>query len=413
VPEKHAPSFLLAHFLLGESEQAHAAAHEMSQRGLWYNAVRLAFSWRVLPRLRERVSYLSVDMPKPARSSLASVSAAAAAESAMVCHGALAAIGALEEAEIRAAAFKGLGMIVSVYGSPGRRMLSDADVLVEKEDFRAASVALREAGFKPAISIGLDEWLELLEERVYPAHDFMDFVNDAGVRMDVHWRLRTPSDHGFSIGDILDQSVVMPLGAKSIRVVSPEDSLVLTAHHLVRDRFAPRSAVKDMTDISAWLDVMDDLWTIDSLELRARDAGLSTSLLAALSILAGLAPEGRASNVAARIRGGCNEREKKAAERLAALFTLQLRGAQISGIVVGMAAATPSLVGRFILSRLRSLTDASYRRNKFPGGEPPRPMAELRTFFHDVLTLTPSRFAQYRALATETRRYLGAEDGSS
>lgn len=406
--ETRTPSDLLATVLLGEREAAMIAARETGERKLWDNAVRLALMWRALPQLRTRIADLSVDTGSPARTSLISLGAAAAAESGVICRGAGIAMSGLDRAGIRTAAFKGLGMIASVYGSPGRRMLNDVDMLVQKTDFPAATLALGAVGFKPAISIGLDEWFRMLEERVYPAHDFLDFVNDMGVRIDVHWTLRTPAGKGFSIGEILGRSVALQLGSGMIRVVSPEDSILLTAHHLVRDRLSPRSAVKDLADIQAWLELSGVRWTIGTLDDRARNAGLSTSLLAALRILESFAPGGSGSVAAAGISAGCSRKESRIADRLASLFLLQLRGAVVSEMVMGMTAATPRLVGRFVLSRLRSLTDARYRRNKFPGQQSrtPVPVEQIRPFFRDLFTMTPTRFAQYRALATETRRYL-------
>src|SRR5688500_6378187 len=154
------PSELLASLLLGQEQDAAASARETTERGLWSNAVRLALLWRCVPRLRSRIAELRVDAGVEAAESLATISAAAAAESAMVCRGAAIAMSALEHAGVTTAAFKGLGTIASIYRSPSERMLNDADILVRREEFAAASKVLRETGFHPAISIGFDAWLK-------------------------------------------------------------------------------------------------------------------------------------------------------------------------------------------------------------------------------------------------------------
>jgi len=406
------PSELLASLLLGQERDAVASAKETTERGLWSNSVRLALLWRCVPRLRSRIAELHVDAGVEATGSLATVSAAAAAESAMVCRGAATAMSAIENAGVITAAFKGLGTIASIYRSPSDRMLSDADLLVRKEDFAPASKALREAGFHPAISIGFEEWVKLLDERVYPAHDFLDFVNADGVRIDLHWNLKA-AGKGFSIDDILTRSVSATLVRWPVRVVSAEDSIILTANHLVRDRLSPRTAVKDLSDIEAWLGVFDPESIDDALEKRAQAAGFSTSLLACLRILVHYAPNGRARVAAEFVAQGCSPNERVAAERLARLFALQLRRGEISEVAVGLSAVTPALAGRFIMSRLRSLTDSKYSRHKFAGDDRLRTSARAQRFLRDVLTLTPERFRLYRALARENQRQLQAADGES
>ncbi len=401
---ERSPAELLASVLLGNQRAALMAADETSERGLWRHSMQRAMLWRSIPRLRARLAQMGVEVGGEAAASLASKGAAAAAESALVCRGAAVAMDALDAAGVRAATFKGVGMIASVYRSPGARMISDADILVERNDFRIAGAALREAGFRPAISMGIEEWLSLLEERVYPAHDFLDFVNDDGVRLDIHWSLGVRGA-GFSIGDILDRSVPATLARGEVRVVSAEDSILLSASHLVRDRLSPRTAVKDLVDIDTWIGV-EDRWSRNVLIERARAAGLSTSILACLRILAHHAPDGRASGIADRITAASSAREQASAIRLASLFSLQLRRGDISDAAVGMASVTPSLAGRFIVSRIHSLTDRRYRANKFTGGNQPGASASTRRFLRDVFTFTPERFRQYRALGQELRRQL-------
>jgi hypothetical protein len=379
------------------------AADEISERGLWRHSVQRALLWRCIPRLRARLAQMDVDAGE-ATAALASIAAEAAAHSALVCHGAARAMEALDAAGVRAAAFKGVGMIASVYRNPGSRMICDADILLERNDFHLASAALGQAGFRPAISMGIDEWLALLEVRVYPAHDFLDFVNDDGVRLDVHWSFGA-GGKGFSIGDMLDRSVTATLARREIRVVAAEDSILLSASHLLRDRLSPRTAVKDLADIDAWLSA-EDRWSPDILLERASAAGFVTSILTCLRILAHHDRDGRAAEIAGRISEGSSPGERESAGRLASLFAHQLRRGEISDAAVGMAAVTPSLAARFLVSRIHSLTDSRYRRNKFSGGDQPRASASTRRFLRDLYTFTPERFRQYRALGQELRRQL-------
>jgi hypothetical protein len=194
-----------------------------------------------------------------------------------------------------------------------------------------------------------------------------------------------------------------------VRVVDPEDSILLTTHHLVRDRLAPRSAVKDLSDIRAWLGAGEQRWSVDVLVHRARSTGLIPSLLAALTILSRFESGSDASDAANQVGAAASDAERRTAERLADVFALQLQRGSISDIVVGLTAITPSLARRFVVSRLRSLTDPKYRAHKFAGESRTPFGTAAREAARDLFTLTPKRLALYRALGHETRDYLGEE----
>lgn len=404
------PSELLAALLLGGDARAHGAATEITKQRLWDNEIRLSLNWCALPQLRSRIASLEVVLESDARKTLADLSASTTAQSALIAHGTARALAALEDAGIRVAAFKGLGMIASLYQRPSERMLSDADVLIEARSFRAAVPVLARIGFFPDVSIALDAWLDLLEQRVYPVHDFLDFADASGSRIDLHWRLRTPSPSGFPIAEIVGRAESRIFSGIGVRAVAPEDAILFTTHHLVRDKLAPRSAVKDLLDLKAWLDVRERRWKWDVLLKRSRSTGLTTSLLAALEILSRYDPEGASRGMAREIADASAADVRKTAERLADVFSLQLRR-PMSDVVVGLTAITPSLARRFIVSRLRSITDPTYRAHKFAGDSAMPFGVAAREVWRDLLRLTPRRLALYRTLGTETRAYLGDESG--
>jgi hypothetical protein len=404
------PSELLAGFLLGGDTRARAAADDIGKQRLWDNQIRLALNWCALPPLRSRIAALEVDLEIDARKTLAELSASTTAQSALIAHGTARALAALEDAGIRVAAFKGLGMIASLYQRPSERMLSDADVLIESRSFRAAVPVLARIGFFPDVSIPLDEWLDLLEQRVYPVHDFLDFADGGGSRIDLHWRMRTPSPSGFPIAEIVGRAESRIFSGIGVRAVAPEDAILFTTHHLVRDKLAPRSAVKDLLDLKAWLEVRDRRWKSDVLLRRAGSTGLTTSLLAALEILSRYDPDGGSQELAREIADASTAHVRKTAARLADVFALQLRR-PMSDVVVGLTAITPSLARRFIVSRLRSITDPTYKSHKFAGDSAVPFSAAARAVWRDLLRLTPRRLALYRTLGTETRAYLGDESG--
>ena len=404
------PSELLAAFLLGGDTRARAAANDITKQRLWDNQIRLALNWCALPALRSRIAALEIDLESDARKTLAELSASTTAQSALIAHGTGRALAALEDAGIRVAAFKGLGMIASLYQRPSERMLSDADVLIEARSFRAAVPVLARIGFFPDVSIPLDEWLDLLEQRVYPVHDFLDFADGSGSRIDLHWRMRTPSPSGFPIAEIIGRAESRIFSGIGVRAVAPEDAILFTTHHLVRDKLVPRSAVKDLLDLKAWIEVRDRRWKGEVLLKRTRSTGLTTSLLAALEILSRYDPDGGSQELAREIADASAADVRKTAERLADVFALQLRR-PMNDVVVGLTAITPSLARRFIVSRLRSITDPTYKAHKFAGDSAMPLGIAAREVWRDLLRLTPRRLALYRTLGTETRAYLGDESG--
>ena len=414
------PSELLATVILAADAPARAAAEETRARGLWENAVCLAALWRVLPHLRARVGALAIDPGPEAARTLATLGAAAAAEAALVCERAGAALALLEREGIAAAGFKGLAAVATLYdGHPARRMLLDADVLIASADFRRAVEALARAGFRPDLEMRLDSWLDMLAERVYPMHDFLDFVDATGAKIDLHWNVRTPSPAALTPIDILARSALATVARRQVRVVAPSDAVLLTTHHLLRERFTPASAVKDLCDVAGWLRRLTpgavaaadtrDAGEREALVARAAACGLATALLAVVMILERLEPDGAASAFTSRVRDACDHDARATAARLAELFAVQLQHGVVIDLMLGLTSVTPALVRRFVVSRVRSMLDPRYRAHKFPGEAPPRLAPRLRVFAHDLLTLTPHRFAVYRALTRETRRYAHAD----
>ncbi len=396
--------------VLGDRERAERAAGETSGRGLWANAVELAKTWRLLPQLRTRVAELDVTLEAPVARSLAEAVSVGAAQSLLVCHRSAEALAALERAGVRAAAFKGIAMIAAIYGEPGKRMINDADVLIDAADVRAALGALRETGFEPNLTIDLDQWLVLLDERVYPLHDYLELDDGEGTTIDLHWRISTAARGGLAIGDVLGRAVRAQLFGKPVTIVAPEDSMLLTAYHAVRDRLAPQSAVKDFCDLRTWLVAGSGRWDLDATIARARSWGLANALLTGWRVLERLDPGCGAGESARRMAARLDPANRVTAERLTELFFLQLREGAVSPVMLGLTAMSPALLRRFAVSRMHSLTSATYDSLKFGHHPDTRLWPKLRRLAREICRLSPRRWAAYRALSREHRDFIAAEE---
>lgn len=126
-------------------------------------------------------------------------------------------------------------------------------------------------------------------------------------------------------------------------------------------------------------------------------------------ILSRYDPEGGATDLVSELGAASAADEKTRAERLADVFSLQLARGPMNDVVIGLTAMTPSLARRFIVSRLRSLTDPTYKAHKFAGDSAVPFGVAAREVWRDLLRLTPRSLALYRTLGTETRAYLGEE----
>jgi hypothetical protein len=394
-------SLSLADILLGDQETAEQAVEAFGRTRSWREAIAIAVHWRVIPQLRSRLSQLNVSLADSDAGLLRQISAAAAAESALVCSAAVTAFKLLDGAGIRAAAFKGVATIVALGGEPAARMLSDADILIDPDDVPRALEVLSEAGFKPDVARDMAAWRKMLADRVYRIHDYLDVVNDAGARLDLHWNIRAASRDGLSVREILSRAVVkQKLSRGLVTVASAADAVILTSHHSVRDRLRPASVVKDLCDIEVMLSTMDDCREV---AFRAREAGLVVAVLATVRILDRFRSSGLSESIAGESRA--SNREMEAAKDLAGLFELQLNGEPFSDTIMGMSGLSLPMLRRFASSRLRGLVDRKYRTDKFPGDGPPPARTSLSNMLSSMASLTPAKLRAYRSLATELRRY--------
>jgi hypothetical protein len=395
---------LLAGILLGQENVADSSADSIDRGKMWRDTIAVAVHWRVLPQLRSKLATLDAGLSESDSDLLKRLSTAAAAESALVCSATETAFRILGAAGIKAAAFKGIATVAAFGGGPASRMLSDADIMLNPEDVPRALECLSAAGFKADIARDMNAWKEMLEERAYRIHDYIDVVSDAGARLDIHWRIRAPLADGLRIDDILSRAVPQKLSRGNITIVSPADSIILTAHHSVRDRLKPASVVKDLCDIQGSL-ARSSADLASQVANTASRSGLVVAVLSVLQILARF--DGSDANKAFthELRGRATAHEIRDARNLAALFELQLNGKPVSDAVMGMSGISFPMLRRFASSHVRGIVDSKYRKDKYPGDGPPSARESISSFVSAVASITPARLRAYRSLAAELRKY--------
>lgn len=398
----------LAQLILGDHALASTTATGMLQFD-WNELLDLASAWRLIPQLSRQLDIASIKLNPVVADRIAQLETAAAAHSAMVCQMAAVALANCINRDVGVAAFKGVAAIALLYGSPSRRMVNDADVLLRFDQLEKAMEIFRASGFVPASDLDLERWNRVLEERVLPFHDYIVVKNPHGVEIDVHWRIAAGGGHSLDMTQVLERSEKVKLQRKQVRVVAPLDSILLTAHHSLRERFRPHVAIKDLYDQMNWLDVIEP----DELPLlvnRAKEWGLETALLASWKAVGRLNRNSLAVKYQEETRSLFSTGSDEIADQLANYFALQLSEGSVSESMLGLSSMSPAMVHRFFSSRWRRLTDDSAEaheiREHVEGGN----WQAFQRLLRNLVTLSPQRYRMYKTMAQENKRMIGDDD---
>jgi hypothetical protein len=393
----------LARLLLGDRLVAHAAARQLSERHWWLPAVALAGAWRVTPQLRRRVAALSVVPDDAAQQRLHAASIAAALQSTSLAHRAATVLGRLHDTGVPAVAFKGVAVIAGLYPGPGQRMINDIDVLVTPDRTEQACEVLKALGFVPVVD-RLNEYIEYLEQRPYEGafsgNCFLVLMDADQHEVDLHWRLGTRPPPSLAAGAIIARAQAAQLYGTTIRVAAPADAIVLTAHHVLRDNFAPDTTVKDLCDLAAWWEVEGTRWRVAEVVIHAQRCGMSVPLLALWKILTSFDAESRARDGVEQLAAVCAPRERGDATRLADLFHAQVAGGRLNPDLLRL--LSPTVIVRFLSRRVHRGAAVDYFTRQLEAEmhlEPHRSYAQrVGRLFRDVVRLRARTLSAYRAL---------------
>lgn len=313
---------LLARFLLSGEDGSHAAGAEISRLGQWDRVVSLAARWGVLPPLSGRLSAQRIAVPAGAQEELRTLSTAAFVRSALLARKGVEVMSLLESLEIPAVAFKGLAAMALLYGGPQQRIILDVDILTPEEQVAPALSALRSLGFRPIVAGELADYAAFVRHSPgFGGNEAITVCDDWGCAIDLHWSLGA----GFGALELLSRSQFAGLLGGCIRVVSPEDSLLLCAHHTLRNNFSPEKSFRDLLDIEAWCDLLARRGRLESALQRAVACGLSIPLLALGSVRTRFNGGLAAADAVSRFEPLMGPGEREAAERVVSLFLLQVR----------------------------------------------------------------------------------------
>ena len=354
-------------------------------------SIALAAGWGAIPRLRQRVAHLAT----PTQAEIERLYLDGYVRSVLQIRAAIDVFAAFERAKLPVVAFKGLASLAVLYGSPERRVILDADLLIAEADLARAVDVLAELGFRPEVDGSLAEYVDFVRHAPgFGGNEVLALHNARGCTIDLHWRL----GRGFDTQAILDRRRPAALLGGCLAVVSDRDGVLLCAHHSLRNHFSPDKIMRDLFDLELWCDRILKAGAAEDTWREALARGLSVPLLALTSILAEYQADGACAGAA--LDKAASPEQRGSAGRLVKLFTAQVREGSferdllylfrssewkqiLGGILAG---------GRRHVALVRSMDTAL-------AGEPTTFAHRLTVLAQSLRRLRPRHIAMLRALA--------------
>jgi hypothetical protein len=115
-----------------------------------------------------------------------------------------------------------------------------------------ASQVLTDLGFAPSFSAPLDAYLDVMGRRPYLDNAFPVVRDSRGLKIDLHCCVSGTPAAVRQAETILERAELAALGGRRVAVVTPEDAILLTVHHALRNQLALPSVTKELRDLRSW-----------------------------------------------------------------------------------------------------------------------------------------------------------------
>lgn len=355
----------LADLIFGDEPRRRAACAAMTERDAWADLIALAERWKLTPQLAEA---LPGEMLQPRlRETLQSGRIAVAVRTARTLRCSSQVTALLAARGIPSAAFKGIALVLRLYGRPAGRAVGDLDVIVAPADARRAEAVLLEAGFTSR-----DPAFETHVAQISASphlHNFARTFARDGFEVDLHWQFGLAPPAPLAAERLLSRASLARIGKDAVSAVAPIDAMLLTAHHALRESFPAGATLKDAADLAAWWTLAPQAFAVDDLLDAALEAHLATTLAALWRIVATRDPHhparagiaaferrfgGRACREARRLHRFCERQlaEGDRAARSVELFAPRLLLASATRRVSDTARGTERMPQRAVHVRL-------------------------------------------------------------
>lgn len=271
----HSAREQLAELLLG-------TAPAQIDAGAWDELAQLAQRCRVTPQLVARIEKLALKIPEAAAFKLQRQLADAFRRSAMRASKGIAAMTALRDEGIRAAAFKGLAAMARLYDGPKWRTVNDADVLLLESDVARAVACLESRGFVRQIEAELDEYSKFVAHSPsFAGNQAIALLGPAESEIDLHWAI----GRGLDASKVLGRASPARLLGEDFLAVSDEDGLLLTVRHAMREDLQIDGACRDLCDARLWFRRLEENGCLAAAIRCAEESGMTAQVCAIAEIL--------------------------------------------------------------------------------------------------------------------------------
>lgn len=181
---------------------------------------------------------------------------------------------ALVGENIRAIPYKGPVLAASTYGSLAMRGFCDLDILVAEQEVQRTLSVMLELGYRGEYSLTPAQETRYLCSAC--EYNFLHESNQA--RVEIHWQV-VPVQLGLTIDfdRLWSRTKSLPIGSSQLRVLSPEDAVLVLSVHGFKHLW---SCLKWVCDIAALLSSSDDLDWSYILEEADRIGALRVILVA-------------------------------------------------------------------------------------------------------------------------------------
>ena len=226
-----------------------SVAEKISLDGKWPDVLRLCQQWNVLPTLASLVGQGVVAVPVAQSESLQRENSIAFFRSTLCLRVGCEALRLLDNAGIRAVAFKGCAVISHLHASGRERMIKDVDVLIGPDDLHATLELLEANNFKRTVGEGsLADYIAFVRNSPGAVgNQAVSLEGRQGTSLDLHWKLGR-----LDATKLIETAWRVPVQGFQVPVVRPAFGLLLTVHHAIRNDFVPDEIARDVLDSGGW-----------------------------------------------------------------------------------------------------------------------------------------------------------------
>ena len=311
----------LIDLLIGGAEVAGNAAARVGDENTWPAIFEIAANWSVLPNLRTRLTELQAPLSSDLKNRLFTLFQETFVSSTLQARRGIAVCRSIEDRGFPAVVFKGLASIAHLHqGKPAARTIKDVDILVREADLERVLGVMEDLGMKPEHGGDLARYVSFVRNSPgFAGNQAITVGGDGMAEVDVHWSIGPRTAAEFRAEAIIERSGWVDLLGSSIRVISPGDGLLLSAHHAIRENFAPDGMLRDVLDTLSWMKLLESRRELSIRLEQARLFRIEDVVLALAEIHAA-----RGARVPLRSSLSPRPTSPRAAE-LAGLFWLQAR----------------------------------------------------------------------------------------